>query len=137
MLLRWLVLTSNLKDTSWGETGCLGNPYFLFTGYLGIQFYNSSFFQQSQLGYLWLPILTFGLLPSTSMAYRKHAFPLVTKCFLPNLYIGKQIISLGMPSILSMCLCSHISLVCNQLLIIGNWDLRMSKPKLFYLWWKI
>ena len=130
MLLRWLVLTSNLKNTSWGETGCLGNPYFLFTGYLGIQFYNSSFFQQSQLGCLWLPIL---YCLALAWLTGHHAFPLVTTWFLPNLYIGKYIISLGMASILSMCLCPHISLVCNQLLVIGNWDLRMSKPKLFYL----
>ena len=130
MLLRWLVLTSNLKDTSWGETGCLGNPYFLFTGYLGIQFYNSSFFQQSQLGYLWLPILH---CPVLAWLTGHHAFPFVTKCFLPKLYTGKQIISLRMASILSMCLSSHIWLVCNQLLIIRNWDLHTSKPKLFYL----
>ena len=33
--------------------------------------------------------------------------PLVTKCFLHNHYLGKQRISLGVASILSMCLCPN------------------------------
>ena len=42
---------------SLGETGCLNNPYFLLTGCLGIQIFDSPLFQHSQLGYLWLPTL--------------------------------------------------------------------------------
>ena len=34
-------LTFSLYKTPLGETGCLGNPYFLFTGCLSIQFFNS------------------------------------------------------------------------------------------------
>ena len=32
----WLRLIFNLNKTLLGETGCLSNPYFLLTGYLGI-----------------------------------------------------------------------------------------------------
>ena len=36
------------------ETGSLGNPYFLLTGCLSIQFFDSPHFSQhSQLGHLW------------------------------------------------------------------------------------
>ena len=42
--------------TPLGETGCLSNPYFLLTGCLGIQFFDSPpLSQHSQLGYCWLP----------------------------------------------------------------------------------
>ena len=53
LLLGWLLLTFSLCKTSLGETGCLGNPYFLFTGCLSIQFFYSP--QHSQLSHLWLP----------------------------------------------------------------------------------
>ena len=36
-----------------------------------------------------------------------HAMPMVTGCFSLNAYLGKQRISLGVTTILSMCLCSH------------------------------
>ena len=42
--------------TPLGETGCLGNPDFLLTGYLSIQFfYSPLFFQHSQSGHLQQP----------------------------------------------------------------------------------
>ena len=53
--LGWLLLTFNLNKTPLGETECLSNPYFLLTGCLGIQFFNSPFSQHSQLGHPWLP----------------------------------------------------------------------------------
>ena len=37
----WLLLIFNLNKTPLGETGCLSNPYFLLTGCLGIQSFNS------------------------------------------------------------------------------------------------
>ena len=37
----------------------------------------------------------------------RQSMPLVTKCFPPNPYLGKQRISPGVTTILSMCLCSH------------------------------
>ena len=45
-LLRWLLLGRlllifNLNKTPSGEIGCLSNPYFLLTGCLGIQFFDS------------------------------------------------------------------------------------------------
>ena len=36
-----LLLIFNLNKTPLGETGCLSSPYFLLTGCLGIQFFNS------------------------------------------------------------------------------------------------
>ena len=56
-LLRWLLLTLGLCKTPLGETGCLGNPYFLFcwvTKHPVFLFH----LQHSQLGCLWLPSLT-------------------------------------------------------------------------------
>ena len=37
-------LTFSLCKTPLGETGCIGNPYFLLTGCLSIQFFNSPLF---------------------------------------------------------------------------------------------
>ena len=39
--MAWLLLIFSLKKTPLGETGCLGNPYFLLTGSSGIQFFDS------------------------------------------------------------------------------------------------
>ena len=41
LLFRWLLLIFNLNKTPLVETGCLSNPYFLLTGCLGIQFFDS------------------------------------------------------------------------------------------------
>ena len=41
LLLGWLLLIFNLNKTPIGEAGCLSNPYFLLTGCLGIQFFDS------------------------------------------------------------------------------------------------
>ena len=57
-----VVLLALGKSLGWpyktplGETGCLSNPYFLLTGCLGIQFFDSPLFPNSHLGYFWLPI---------------------------------------------------------------------------------
>ena len=56
LLLGWLLLPFSLYKTPLGETGCLGNPYFLFTGCLSIQFFDSPHFSQYSLsGHPWLP----------------------------------------------------------------------------------
>ena len=81
------------------------HPVFLFT----------SLSQHSQLGYLWLPTPHCAALVWLT---GHHGIPLVAKCFQPNPYLGKQKISLGMASILRMCLCSHTKLDYNQLLTI-------------------
>ena len=39
--LKTLGKPKNFNKTPLGETGCLGNPYFLLTSYLGIQFFDS------------------------------------------------------------------------------------------------
>ena len=105
LLLGWLFLIFNLNKTSLGETGCLDNPYFLRTGCLGIQLFNSPpSSQHSQLGYLWLPTTHCAALVWLT---GNHAIPLVIKCFPSNLYPGKERISLRVTSILSMNLCSH------------------------------
>ena len=97
MLLRWLLfgwlpLTFSLNKTPSGEAGCLSNPYFLLTGCLGIQFFDSSHSQHSRLGYLWLhtphckaPVLL----------TRHYSTPLVIRHFPPNHYLWKESISLG------------------------------------------
>ena len=54
-----------------------------------------------------LPLVTYPLLCSTCVTYRMPCHPLVTKCFPPNSYLGKQRISLGVATILNIYLCSH------------------------------
>ena len=126
----WLFLTFNFNKSPLGETGCLDNPYFLLTGCLGIQFFDSPLSQHSQLGNLWLPS-PHCTAPVWLMG--QDASPLVTRCFLLNPYLGKQRISLEVTGILSMCLCSHTQPDYNQLLIILDWYLNMLKSEIFYL----
>ena len=98
-----------------------------FSNCSDVQFFDSpSFSKHIQLGYLWLPTSPFAtpLLPTGH-----HVMPTTTKCFPPNPYLEKQIISLGVLIILSTCFWSHTEPDFNQLLIIRDWYLRMSKPK--------
>ena len=60
-------LIFNLNKTPLGETGCLRNPYFLLTGCLGIQFFDSPSFQTQSVR---LPLVTYPSLCSTSVTYR-------------------------------------------------------------------
>ena len=90
--------------------------------------------QHSHLGHLWLPTPNCA---TTVWLTGRRAMPVVTRCFKPNPYLGKKRISLGVTSILSICLWSHTSLDWNQLLMMLDWYLSMSKPKIFYLWWKL
>ena len=54
----------------------------LFTGYLSIQFFNSTPFpKHSQSGHLWYPTTHCAVLASLT---GHHAMPLVTKYFSPN-----------------------------------------------------
>ena len=87
LLLAWLLLTWNLNKAPLGKTGCLGNPYFLLTGCLVTQFFDSpQFSQHSYLGHLWLPTPhCAALLWLTG----DHTIPLVIKCFPPKPYPGK------------------------------------------------
>ena len=57
--------------------------------------------QHSHLGYLWLPT-SHCLAPVLLTGH--HAIPVITKCFPPNPYLGKQRISLVVATILSICL---------------------------------
>ena len=68
MLLRLLLLTFSLNKTPLGETGWPGNPCFLITGYLGIQFFlvHPPFPTQS----VRLPFVTYPSLCSTCVTYR-------------------------------------------------------------------
>ena len=69
------------------------------------QFFDSpSFSKHIQLGYLWLPTSPFvtPLLPTGH-----HVMPTATKYFPSNPYLGKQIISLGVPITLSTSFWSH------------------------------
>ena len=95
LLLGWLILIFSLNKTPLGETGCLSNPS---------SFLIHPLCQHSQLDHLWLPT------PRCAALVRltgRYAMPLVTKCFPLNPYLGKWRISLGVTSILSMCLHPH------------------------------
>ena len=78
LLLGWLLLTLSLNKTPLGETGCLGNPLFLFTGCLGIQFFDLPPFSQQSIT---LPLVTYPLLCSTSVT-----------CKMTCLSIGHQVL---------------------------------------------
>ena len=57
-----------LGRTSLGETGCLGNPYFLFTYYISTQFFDSPpFFFPTQS--VRSPLVSYPSLCSTCMTY--------------------------------------------------------------------
>ena len=68
-----VVLLTLGKSLGWsyktplGETGCLSNPYFLFTGCLGIQFFDSPPFPTPSVR---LPLVTYPSLCSTCVTYR-------------------------------------------------------------------
>ena len=64
--LRW-PLIFDLNKTPLGETGCLSNPYFLLTGCLGIQFFDSPPFPTQSVR---LPLVTYPSLCSTCVTYR-------------------------------------------------------------------
>ena len=114
--------------TALGETVCLGNPDSLLTGCLGFQFLINHPFPNT---FSWA---TFGYLHCAAHVWLtvRHAVPFVTEGFPPNLYPVNQRISLGVGSILSMCFFSHTLLDCNHLLIIRDWYLSISKPKMFW-----
>ena len=88
IFIYFLFFIFNLNKSPLGETGCLSNPYFLRTGFLGIQLFDSPFSQHSQLGYL---LVTYSSLCNTCMTYR-------TPCH----SIDHQVLP-----ILTMCLCAH------------------------------
>ena len=64
--LGW-TLIFNLNKTPLGEIGCLSNPYFLLTGCLGIQFFDSPPFPTQSVR---LPLVTYPSLCSTCVTYR-------------------------------------------------------------------
>ena len=69
LLLGWLLLPFNLYKTPLGETGCLGNPYFLFTGCLSIQFFDSPLFKHSKATSVYL------LLTAKHLCYLRDVMP--------------------------------------------------------------
>ena len=103
-----------LYKTPLGETGCSGN-HFLFTGCLSIQFFDSPPFPNT------VSQAAFGYLPLTvqHLCDLRDAIPhhWSTNASHPTPYLGKQRISLGVAIILSMCLCPHTQLDCNQFAI--------------------
>ena len=60
-------LIFNLNKTPLGEAGCLSNPYFLLTGCLGIQFFDSPPFPTQLVRLL---LVTYPSLCSTCVTYR-------------------------------------------------------------------
>ena len=91
LFLRWLLLTFNLNKTPLGETRYLGNLYFLLTGGLGIQLFDSPFPNTvSQAMFCYLPLtvqhlcelqdtMPFHWSPSACFAYMTYFLP--TMCF--------------------------------------------------------
>ena len=67
VLFGWLFLTFNLNKTPLGKHGCLSNPYFLLTGCLGIQFFDSPPFPTQSVR---LPLVNYPSLCSTCVTYR-------------------------------------------------------------------
>ena len=82
MPLSWLLLTLSLCKTPLGETGCLDNPYFLFTGCLSIRFFDST--QHSQLDHLWLTVLHCAALVGLSGRHASHWSPVLPTQPLPR-----------------------------------------------------
>ena len=70
-----------------------------FLNCLGNQFFDSPLSQNSQLVYLWLPTRHHA---APVWLAGRYVTPLVTTCFQPNLYLGKQKISLEVTSILTL-----------------------------------
>ena len=75
----------SLSKTALGETGCLGNLYFLLTGCLSIQFFDLP--QHSQLGHLWLPTPHCASHPTFTQSARPPLVTYPSLYFPPNLYI--------------------------------------------------
>ena len=122
----------SLSKTPLAETGCLGNPYFTHWLPKHPDFLIHPSLLHSQLGYLWLPTLHYA---ASVWLTGYYATPLVTRCFPPNPYLGKQRISLGMIDILSMCP-AHIPnllIICSDLWkICSSWDLNSLHDRVAY-----
>ena len=95
------------NKASLGETGCLSNPQFLLVPQAS-SFLDYSVSLTQSLG---PPAVPYYSLSSTHLIKVQHAASFVTNGFPPNPCIGKQIISLRVESILSMCLCPQFSLL--------------------------
>ena len=97
-------LIFNLNKNPLGETGCLSSPYFLLTGCLGIQFFDSSPFPTQSVR---LTLVTYPSLCSTCVTYRTpcHA---IGHQVLPSQPLPREAEDFPrLTSILSMCLRSH------------------------------
>ena len=113
MLLKWLLLIFSLSKTPVGETGCLGNAYFLLNVCPNIQFFLSTPLFPTQS--VRLPLVTYPSLWSTYVTYRTSCHSIGLHVLSTQLLLGKQRVSLGIAIILSMFLCSRTQLDCNQL----------------------
>ena len=101
-----------LYKTSLGETGCSGNPYFIYW------LPNHPVFWFALTQSVRLAMVIYPSLCSTCVTYRTLCHSICTLDALhPNPYLGKRRISLGVVIIPSICLCSHILLDCNQFVI--------------------
>ena len=85
-----------------GETGYLGNPYFLLTGSLSIQFFDSPLPQSVRP-----PMVTYPSLCSISVICRTSCHAIGHQVLPTQHYLGKKRISLGVRGILTMCLHSY------------------------------
>ena len=117
---------SDFKSFPLRETGCLGNLYAYVLVALASRFLIHPYLvSQVTSGYL---LLTVQHLCNLRDAMTR---PLVTRYFPPNLYLGKQRISLVVAMILVIFLCSHTQLECNQFAITLNLYLKVVCIKSF------
>ena len=104
---------STLKKTVLGETGCsLINTYFQLTSQASSFLIHPLFWTQS-VRPPWYPN------PHCAVLLWLGVTPLLTKYCPPNPNLGKLGISLGVWSILKMCLCLHTYLTSHQK-VLGN-----------------
>ena len=94
-----------------GETGCLGNTYFIYW------FSKHPVFLFTLTQSVRLPMVTYPSLCSTCDLPDTMLCHWSPGASHPNIYLGKWRISLGVAIILSMCLRSHTQLDCNQFVI--------------------
>ena len=124
----WLLRPLNVSTSSELYPDYFWLPIFLDQG---IQFFNSPPFPTQSVR---LPLVAYPFTAQHVCDLQDTMPYAISHQVLPTQpLLGKQRISLKVTSILSICLCSHIQLDCNQLLIIQDGYLSMSKLKMFYL----
>ena len=126
---------SSLCKTPLGETGCLGNPYFIHRlPKHPVFLFTLTPYTASQANYGYLPLTVQPCVTYRTLCHAIGHQLLPTLAATLPLYLGKKRISLRVAISLSMYLCPHIQLDCNQFTIILGLYLYLSKLQKFCLW---